>query len=391
MPQTAQITAQAARTHRFLKAIGISAAVFGASALFITLPGQAQTRLKVGVVYDSGGKFDRSFNQRVFEGLERAKKQLGVTVVEFEPDTPADIEKGMRQLANQRLDVVIGVGFASEAATTNAAKDFPGVKFVVLDAVPKGNNTKGLVFSEHEGSYLVGFIAGRTTASGVVGFVGGMDIPLIHKFELGFAAGVKRACPSCTVLAEYIGNTPAAFNDAAKGKEITARFVGRGADVVYAAAGASGNGVQDYVKAVSCLQGNKLPQGVKFRNNALSNIKKPSGYDQKCGTNSRPLFFIGVDSNQNRFGDTDKTPTTLNHGLTSMEKRLDNAIFALLKDMSAGKNWVSGPLAFGLKEFGVGYAVDEFNKALLPASLIQDVAQIKDDIVKGSIKVPDKK
>ena len=226
----------------------------------------------------------------------------------------------------------------------------------------------------------------------MVGFVGGMDIPLIHKFEAGFKAGVLRACPNCKVKAEYVGTTPSAWDDPAKAKEIAAKQVAGGADIIYAAAGASGNGALDYVKSKLCLNSNNLPSGVRFKStNIAANIPKPAGYSSRCQSNSRPVFFIGVDSNQNYLGDTDKKPNTLNIVLTSMEKRIDNAVFALVKNFSQGTAWRSGAVEFGLKEFGIGYAVDDYNRALIPSSLIAKIAQIKQMIVTGKIVVPTKR
>jgi len=352
----------------------------------------AQKTFDVGVVFSDSIKNDRSFNQRTFEGLERASKEFGNGIKEFVPGDPTQIETGVRRMAKDGVQLIVGVGFTSESAVTTVAKESPNTKFAVIDAVPQGSNTTGLVFREHEGSYLVGFIAGTSSSTGVVGFVGGMDIPLIHKFEAGFKAGVLRACPNCKVKADYVGTTPSAWDDPAKAKEIAAKQVAGGADIIYAAAGASGNGALDYVKSKLCLNSNNLPSGMRFKStNIAANIPKPAGYSSRCQSNSRPVFFIGVDSNQNYLGDTDKKPNTLNIVLTSMEKRIDNAVFALVKNFSQGTAWRSGAVEFGLKEFGIGYAVDDYNRALIPSSLIAKIAQIKQMIVTGKIVVPTKR
>ncbi len=349
----------------------------------------AQKTFDVGIIFSNSIKNDRSFNQRSSEGLQRAAKDFGNGVKEFIPSDPTQIETGIRKMAKDGVQLIVGVGFASESAITAVAKESPDTKFAVIDAVPQGSNTIGLVSREQEGSYLVGYIAGTSSSTGVVGFVGGMDIPLIHKFEAGYRAGVLRACPSCKVQAEYVGTTPSAWDNPAKAKEIAARQVAKGADIVYAAAGASGNGALDYVKSKLCLNASALPKGVFFKGPSLAGkIAKPAGYSSLCQSNSRPLFFIGVDSNQNYLGDTDKNPKTLNVVLTSMEKRVDNAVYAIIQDFSKGAKWQSGAREFGLKEFGVGYAVDEYNRALIPASLIAKIAQIKQMIIAGQIVVP---
>ena len=352
----------------------------------------AQKPFDVGIIFSNSIKNDRSFNQRTFEGVQRASKAFGNGVKEFIPSDPTQIEVGIRKMGSDGVQLIVGVGFASESAISAVAKDSPNTKFAVIDAVPQGSNTTGLVFREQEGSYLVGYIAGTSSSTGVVGFVGGMDIPLIHKFEAGYRAGVLRACPSCKVKSEYVGTTPSAWDDPAKAKEIAAKQVAAGADIIYAAAGASGNGALDYVKAKLCLTVNDLPSGMRFKsNNIASKIPKPAAYSSRCPSSARPVFFIGVDSNQNYLGDTDKNPKTLNIVLTSMEKRVDNAIYAVVQAFSKGAAWRSGAVEFGLKEFGIGYAVDEYNRALIPASLIAKIAQIKQMIVTNKIVVPTKR
>jgi basic membrane protein A and related proteins len=259
----------------------------------------------------------------------------------------------------------------------------------VLDSVPTGGNTLGLVFREEEGSYVTGFIAGKSTSTGIVGFVGGMDITLIHKFELGYAAGVKAACPTCTILAEYIGKDPSAWNNPVKATDITAKFVKQGADIVYAAAGGSGNGVIDYIKKTKCL---KATSSIKFRSTNISaNIPKEVAYAKQCKGNTRPLFFVGVDSNQNYLGDNDATPRTMNYVLTSMEKRLDNVVYKLMTELNTGGTWKSGVRDFGLKEEGVGFAFDQYNKALISKDTLTQIGRLKADIIAGKIKVPSKK
>jgi basic membrane protein A and related proteins len=360
--------------------------VVGLALLAVT---SAQQNFNVGIVFSDSVKNDRSFNQRTAEGVQRASKSFGNGIKEFVPGDPTEIETGIRKMAKDGVQLIVGVGFTSESAVTTVAKEMPETKFAVIDAVPQGGNTTGLVFREQEGSFLVGYVAGTSSSTGVVGFVGGMDIPLIHKFEAGFKAGVLRACPSCKVVAGYVGTTPSAWTNPAKAKEIAASQVAQGADIIYAAAGASGNGALDYVKNTLCMSQSALPRGMRFKTtNIAKSVAKPAGYAGRCDANSRPLFFIGVDSNQNYLGDTDNNPKTLNVVLTSMEKRVDNAIYAIIHDYSKGMAWRSGAREFGLKDFGIGYAVDEYNSNLIPKTLIDKIAQIKQMIITGKIVVP---
>ena len=176
----------------------------------------AQQPVRIGIAFDAGGKNDRSFNQSAFEGAQRAAKAFGVEVKDFEPSDPSQVGQGIRNFAESGFDLVIGVGFANEPSITKTAAEFKDIKFAVIDSVPTGDNTVGAVFREHEGSFLVGYIAGKTSSTGVVGFVGGMDIPLIRKFYAGYRAGVKAACPTCTAIEAYTGTTPEAWNNPAK-------------------------------------------------------------------------------------------------------------------------------------------------------------------------------
>ncbi len=352
----------------------------------------AQRMNSLGIVYNAADKMDRSFNQRAFEGANRASMAHNIGLLEYLPSSPDKIEAGVTELSEAGMGLIIAVGFSSEPAVTKVAKSFPQTKYAVLDSVPTGKNTLGLVFREEEGSYVVGYVAGRSTSTGVVGFVGGMNIPLIHKFELGFAAGVKAACPNCTVLAEYIGNDPSAWGNPTRAGQISGQFSKLGADIIYAAAGGSGNGVIDYVKKTKCLKASGLPKNIKFRSTNISaQVPKEATYAKTCGTNSRPMFFIGVDSNQNYLGDNDATPRTMNYVLTSMEKRLDNVVYKLLTELNTGGAWKSGVRDFGLREEGVGFSVDNYNKALISKDVLTQVGRIKADIVSGKIKIVSKK
>lgn len=365
------------------KVVTIVLAAAAATASLAT----AQGALRVGMAYDAGGKFDKSFNQSAYEGGVRAQKNLGIRLNDFEPSDPSQTIQGIRNFANQGFDLTIGVGFANNASITQVAKENPDLYFGLVDDVSPQKNVASMVFAEQEGSYLVGYLAGLNSSTGVVGFVGGMDIPLIHKFEAGYTAGVRAANPKARVIAQYVGTTPDAWNNPGRAKEIAASMRAKGADIIFAAAGGSGNGVIDYIKQTQCLKAANLPSGVKFGSNNFAKVRKSAAYTRACAGNTRPMFFIGVDSNQNRLGDFDSNPATMNHGLTSMLKRVDNAVYALINDVKNDR-FKGGERRFGLKENGVGYAVDQYNRALIPSSQIARVEALKQRIIKGQVKVP---
>ena len=346
--------------------------------------------LVFGITFDAGGKFDGSFNEGTFRGLERAiadlgaQKNLEIDLLEFE-GTPETSAQGLRQIAAAGVELVISPGFLQADAVAAVSAEHPDTNFVLIDSVVDAPNVRSVMFKEHEGSFLVGVIAGTLSQTGVVGFVGGMDIPLIRAFDSGFQQGVAFACPDCTVISNYVGVTPTAWNDPARAKELAGAQRAQGADIIYAAAGASGNGVIDFVKEARCFTGATRTTALT---EALANVPVYAGYEGTCGADSQPLFFIGVDSNQNPFGDTDGDPATLNHGLTSMLKRVDVAAYDAAFDV-ANDTFTAGTVVLGLAENGVGYAVDAYNEPLLGLALQDDLAAITARIVAGEIVVTD--
>lgn len=298
---------------------------------------------KPAIVFDIGGKFDKSFNESMFNGSEKFKKETGIAYGEFEIANEAQREQAIRNFADQGYSPIIAAGFAQAAALEKVAKEYPDLKFAIVDMVVDLPNVQSIVFKEEEGSYLVGLLAGMASKSGKVGFVGGMDIPLIRKFGCGYAQGVKAAKADATVIQNMTGDTGAAWNDPVKGGEITKGQMAQGADVIYAAAGATGLGV---------LQ-------AAADGGALS---------------------IGVDANQNY----------LHPGkvLTSMLKRVDVAVFNV---MMSGKDGTFKPgiQVLGLAQDGVGYAVDDNNKPLLTPEMTAAAEKAKADIIAGTIKVHD--
>jgi basic membrane protein A and related proteins len=343
-----------------------------------------------GINFDAGGKFDGSFNEGTWNGMIRAIDELEaeyeIDLLEFESE-PGTSAQGLRGMAGQGADLIVAPGFGQTDAVAAVSSEFPNTAFVLIDAVAENPNVQSVLFREHEGSFLVGYIAGTLSQTGVVGFVGGMDIPLIRRFDLGYQEGVRAACPDCQIISNYVGVTPAAWNDPARARELATTQQAQGADIIYAAAGASGNGVIDFVTQTMCFQPTRELRTTPLTE-ALVDIPVSSAYAQRCTGNAQPLFFIGVDANQNPSGDTDNDPSTLNHGLTSMLKRVDvaaeNAVFAVVDG-----TFEAGTLVLGLAEEGVGYALDEYNEALIPQELRDEVEQIREQIIAGELEVAD--
>ena len=290
------------------------------------------------VIFDMGGKFDKSFNQAGYEGAERWKKETGKSYLEFEISNPAQREQALSRMAQRGADPVVGIGFSQGSAMEKVAKDFPKLKFAIIDAEVKLPNVQSITFKEQEGSFLVGVMAALASKTGKVGFVGGMDIPLIRRFQCGFEQGAKYANPKIETSANMTGTTPTAWNDPARGAELAKSQFASGVDVIFAAAGGTGIGVYQ----------------------AAKDAKK---------------LAIGVDSNQNHV-----QPGTM---LTSMVKRVDVAVYQAFKGVTPGAT------SLGLKEGGVDYAMDEHNAKLVTADMKKKVDAAKADIIAGKIKVID--
>jgi basic membrane protein A and related proteins len=299
--------------------------------------------IKVGLVLDKGGRDDKSFNAAAFLGATNAEKQLGISlkVVEVSDDTA--IEPSLRTFAKKDFDIIVAIGFVMGSALEKVAKDFPNKHFAVVDSVVNAPNVQSITFEEHEGSFLVGAIAALTSKTKTVGFVGGMDIPLIRRFELGYRNGAETAVPGTKVLTNYVGTSSDAWKNPTKGKELALNQYQKGADVVFSAAGASGLGVFD----------------------AAEESKK---------------FAIGVDSNQNWV-----KPGRI---LTSMVKRVDRGVFEVIENKTKGV-FNAGHRQLGLADGGVDFALDEFNKALITPATLKKVEEFKSKILKKTLTVPD--
>ncbi len=339
-------------------ALAISFCLFATSCTKQAEARREGCKIKVGIVFDIGGKNDRSFNAAAWEGVKRAEHDLDICLYDVEPGNPTSIEPAMRAFAEKNFDLIIGVGFAQGPIMQKVAANYPNIKFAIVDGVifeddgkTPMKNVASLVFREHEGSFLVGMIAAAKSKTGVLGFVGGMDIPLIHKFETGYAEGARSVNPNIKVIDNYVGVTDGAWNNPGKGKELSLAQIEKGADVIFTAAGNSGLGAFDAVEQY--------------------------GKDEKGQARK---FVIGVDSNQNMV-----KPGFV---LTSMVKRVDNAVYDVVKEVLEGK-FQGGFHSFGLEKDGVAYAMDENNKGIIPDDVIQKVEEAKKKIVAGEIKVTD--
>ena len=314
----------------------------GAAAMLALTAGAAAA--EPGLIIDLGGKFDKSFNESAFNGAQRWVAETGGEYVETELANEAQREQTMRRMAERGANPIVVLGFANASALSEVAPDYPDTNFAIIDVDWLGDlpNVRQIAFSEHEGSYLVGMMAAKASETGTVSFVGGMDVPLIRKFACGYAQGVLAANPEATVIANMTGTTPTAWNDPVRGAELTRSQISQGADVVYAAAGGTGIGV----------------------------LQAAADED---------ILSIGVDSNQN----------FLHPGevLTSMLKRVDNAVYDVF---SAGpEGFEAGVVRMDLSNRGVGIALDGFNEAIVPFSMLSEVYAAADQIVSGALTVHD--
>ncbi|MCQ8783535.1 BMP family lipoprotein [Mangrovibrevibacter kandeliae] len=320
------------------------AGLLAATVLSVGAAGTATAAdIKPAIIYDLGGKFDKSFNEAAYEGAERFKKDTGTEYRDFEIQSDAQREQALRRFARAGNSPIIAMSFAQATALEKVAKDFPDIKFAIIDSVVDLPNVRSITFKEEEGSYLVGILAAMKSETGKVGFVGGMDIPLIRKFSCGYKGGVKSVKADDTVFENMTGTTGAAWNDPVRGGELAKAQLDQGADVVFHAAGGTGIGV---------LQ-------------AVADAGK---------------YGIGVDSNQNGLHP--------GHVLTSMVKRVDNAVYQAFEDAKNDK-WTNGTVVLGLKEDGVGYAMDENNADLVTDAMKAAADKAKADIIAGTLQVHD--
>ena len=297
------------------------------------------------IIYDMGGKFDKSFNQSANDGTVRFKKETGIEVREFEVTNAAQREQAMTRFAQRGAQVIVAIGFSQASAVEAAAKKFPNVKFTIIDGTVNLPNVQSINFREQESSFLCGMAAALASKTGKVGFVGGMDIPLIRKFAQGYTDGAKFVNPQAEVFQNMTGTTAAAWNDPTKGGELAKSQIGRGADVIFHASGNTGGGVMQAAKDAGKLS-------------------------------------IGCDANQNYLH-----PGSV---LTSAVKRVDVAVYQTIMDAKNG-TWKGGPIVLGLAEDGVGYSLDEHNRKLITPAMEAKLATAKADIISGQLKVAEYK
>ena len=298
---------------------------------------------KLGIVYDAGGKFDKSFNQSAFEGANRFKAETKINFIEVQASSDTQAEQVLRGLARKKLDLIAAIGFSQTQAVQKVAREFPNVRFVLIDSVAQGANIESVMFKEQEGSYLVGVASAMASKTKKLGFVGGMDIPLIRAFACGYGQGAKAQAPKAEIIQNMVGTTAAAWNDPAKGGELARAQFDRGVDVVFAVAGGSGMGALQMAK-------------------------------------TKGKLAVGVDSNQNYLH-----PGTM---LTSMVKRVDVAVYDSFMAVKKG-TWKAGVTYKGLKEGGVDWVLDKDNRAVVTPEIEKRVNAVRQDIINGKIKVID--
>lgn len=325
--------------------------VLSASCSKQTKQNTTSGKLKVGLVFDVGGRGDKSFNDAAYRGLEKAKNELGVDFEYIEPGPGADREAALRQFASRPdIKLIFGIGFIFTDEITKMAQEFPDKNFACVDytydltkTLPP--NLLALEFKEEEGCFLVGAIAGLTTKTNTVGFVGGMESPLIKKFEKSYEAGVKHVNPSCKVLISYAGVTGEAFKNPGKGKELALSQYSQGADIIFHASGVTGLGVFEAAR------------------------------EQK-------KLAIGVDSDQ-----YEEAPGFI---LTSMIKDVDVSVYDCIKQEKEGVFKGGRAETYGLKSKGVDYIYNEMNKNLISESTRKKVEEIREQIIAGKITIPTK-
>jgi len=347
----------------WLRSIAVLLALAGAGCARGSVAAETPGAIRVGVVFDIGGKDDRSFNAAAWNGLHCAetgtwpdgtscgKPSLGIVLRDVEPGTPVNIEPAMRAFAERNFDLIIGVGFAQAPIIETVARDYPNTRFAIIDGVVDLPNVASLVFKEHEGSYLVGILAAMKSKTHTIGFLGGMDIGLIHRFLKGYEEGARSVDPNIRVLPNYVGVTDAAWNNPGKGKELALAQIAKGADVIFTAAGNSGLGAFDAVEERG-----------------------------KDASGQATHYVIGVDSNQNM--------VKPGYVLTSMVKRVDNAVYQITDDV-VNHRFKAGFHVFGLESDGVGYAMDDFNRPLVPPDAVAAAERAKQRIIAGQITVTD--
>ena len=325
-----------------LRAVLLALAVI-ATAVGCAGKQSASGAARIGMVTDVGGLGDRSFNDSAYAGLVRAKTDLHVDTTVLQSRSAADYQINLTVLANKEYDEIFAIGFLMARDVTEVSERYPQRHFSIIDAVVDQPNVTSVTFKEEEGSFLVGAVAALVGHSKKIGFVGGMDVPLIQKFEAGYRAGVKHVCSDCTVIAQYAGVTPEAFRNPGKGKELALNQYQQGVNIIYHASGSTGLGVFEAARQTG-------------------------------------KFAIGVDADQ-----FNEAPGRI---VTSMVKGIDVAVYDMIK-LVRDRRFTGGIYTFGLAQNGVGYVYDAHNRALIPDAVRARLERIRADIIAGTIAVPD--
>lgn len=312
-------------------------------SLLLGLSGSLHGEIKVGLALDKGGRDDKSFNAAAFLGATEAQNKLGIKLKTVESSDDISLEPTLRTFAQKQFPLIIAVGFVQKNAVERVAKQFPKAHFVLIDATTDAPNVRSIVFKEHEGSFLVGALSAMASKTHKIGFVGGMDIPMIRRFQLGFESGVKHINPNATVLTNYVGSSSEAWRNPTKAKELALSQYNKGVDVIFSPSGASGLGVFDAAEQMQRLA-------------------------------------VGCDSNQNWV-----KPGLV---LTSMLKKVDVAVFKAI-ELETQSKFQGGIFDLGLSENGVDYSLDEFNRKLISSEMESRIQTIKSDISNKKLKVPD--
>ncbi len=314
----------------------LSTALMGAAAM---------AEIKPAVVFDFGGKNDGSFNEGTNNGVKKFAEETGIKVSDFETNNEAQFEQVHRRFAQKKFNPVLAVGFTQSQALASVAEQFPETQFGIIDSVVDLPNVQSILFKEQEGSFLVGMLAAMKSESDAVGFIGGMDIPLIRAFSCGYEQGARFVKPEIKFLENMTGTDGSAWNNPVRGGQLAQTQMDQGADVVFAAAGQTGRGVLE----------------------TMAKAKK---------------YGIGVDSNQNSFEP--------GYVLTSMLKRVDVASYEFMKAAQAADGKATGGIKnLGLAENGVDWALDEHNRKLITAEMEEAVNYAKQLIIDGKVNVHD--
>lgn len=341
----------------------------------------------VTLIFDPAGQWDNSTNQAAHSGLERAIREHGLPFGTASTATPQDALREARAAARSGTALVIGVGTASAPALSTAAREYPRVRFIGVDALPTGPNTAGLRFREQEGAFLAGVLAANTTSTRRLGVITRAGDRASGRYRAGFTAGVAFACPGCQVFHDALPGT--GDGNLVAATTLARRQYARGADIILAAVGGANRGVVTAATGVQCLRASALPAGVRFLSDVHRQVPRGDPYRAECRGQTRPVFAIATESAMlDRSGDSDVDAATLNHTLTSVVKRADQAVFAVVDEVARGRPWRGGDRSFGLANGGIELSLNEYNAALVSRDLKVKLDKVRRLIVDGLIQVP---